>query len=159
MAKADKAAEGRVMIQLDLEKRHHAARLKDSERLQRLDRFLIDKGKAGASTYEIMAACNTGGVSRDVDELRKNGINVVCKYEGRSQNGRKLFRYFHPAFLALLLLASCKVVTPDEMRRAAAACKAHGGLNYIRVSPFAESTETNCVDGTVIAKLPERGKK
>lgn len=86
------------MIQLSLEKRHHAARLKDSERLQRLDRFLIDKGKIGATTFEIMEACNSGGVSRDVDELRKNGIEVVCRYVGLNDNGRKVFRYFHPCF-------------------------------------------------------------
>jgi hypothetical protein len=81
------------------ERPHHAARLKDSERLQRLDRYLIDGGKNGRTTYEIMANCDCGGVSRDIDELRKNGINVVCRYEGMNTNGRKLFRYFHPAFI------------------------------------------------------------
>jgi len=77
---------------------HHAARLEDSDRLQRLDRYLIDGGKNGRTTWDIMANCDCGGVSRDIDELRKNGINIVCRYEGKNQNGRKVFRYFHPAF-------------------------------------------------------------
>ena len=61
--------------------------------------------------------------------------------------------------LLLILLSGCKVVTPDEMRRAEAACKAHKGLNYIAVSPFSEFMEVGCADGTVISRLPERGKK
>ena len=77
---------------------HHAAKFKDSPRLQALDKFLISKGKAGATTFEIMEACNCGGVSRDVDELRKNGIDVVCRYVGLNANGRKVFCYWHPAF-------------------------------------------------------------
>lgn len=86
------------MIQLSLEKHHHAAKLKDSERLQRLETFLISGGRRGRTTLEIQEHCRTGGVSRDVDELRKNGVKVVCQYEGRNVNGRKVFCYWHPAF-------------------------------------------------------------
>ena len=62
--------------------------------------------------------------------------------------------------LLLLLLSGCKVVTPDEMRRAEAACKAHGGLSHVAVSPLlSHYFHMICHDGTEISKLPERGRK
>ena len=61
--------------------------------------------------------------------------------------------------LLLVLLSGCKVVTPNEMRRAEAACKAHRGLSHIRVSPFAEFFWAYCHDGTEISRLPESGRR
>ena len=87
------------MTQLELpEKHHHARNLKKSDQLQRLNDFLFSGGRKGRSTLEIQQHCNTGGVSRDVDELRKNRINVVCRYVGRNENGRKVFCYWHPLY-------------------------------------------------------------
>ena len=58
-----------------------------------------------------------------------------------------------------LLLPACKVVTPDEMRRAEAACKAHGGLVFFRADALPFQSVARCEDGTEIARLPERGRK
>lgn len=89
------------MIQLELEKRHHAARLKDLDRLQRLDRY-IDAGSQGRS--EIQQHCHTGGVSRDVDELRKLGINVSAL----AREGRKIWAEIVPIFSSgIYSLATC----------------------------------------------------
>ena len=80
------------------ERQHHARNLKNSDQLQRLNDFLFAGGKTGRTTWEIQQHCNTGGVSRDVDELRKNRIAVVCRYLGKNYLGRKVFCYWHPAF-------------------------------------------------------------
>ncbi len=60
--------------------------------------------------------------------------------------------------LFLSLLASCKVVTMDEMKRAESACRAHGGLLYARF--FILKTDgparTVCQDGTEIDRLPKK---
>ena len=64
--------------------------------------------------------------------------------------------------LLLILFSGCVVVTPDEMRRAEAACKTHGGLSHITANPFYETDlrfTAYCHDGTAISKMPERGKK
>ena len=48
----------------------------------------------------------------------------------------------------LLALASCKVVTPAEFRRAEIACKAHGGLEYAEFGVFMEdAAEVKCMNG------------
>lgn len=66
-------------------------------------------------------------------------------------------------FLLLILLSGCvEIVSPVEMQRAEAACRAHGGLSHIRVSSFyvkEASIRAFCNDGTEISRLPERGKR
>jgi len=42
---------------------------------------------------EIQAATHTTSVSRDVDELRKNGFDIDCDYFGMSEAGRKIYNY------------------------------------------------------------------
>ena len=54
----------------------------------------------------------------------------------------------------LLFLASCKVVTPDQFRRAEAACKAHGGLSYFRADPLPFQSLARCEDGTELIRWP-----
>lgn len=61
--------------------RIHYARIENSPRLQRLDRFLQD-GK-WHSTREVMRGADVCAVNTAVDELRENGRNVRCERRGR----------------------------------------------------------------------------
>jgi hypothetical protein len=77
---------------------HHAAILADSPRLQKIKALLVERGQRGATTWEIMHLCDCTGVGRDIDELRKNGEQVECEYQGKNQNGRKVYVYRLLAF-------------------------------------------------------------
>ncbi len=71
----------------------HAARLTDSPRLQAVLAYLRESGTEGATTLGILRNCPTTRPSSDVSELRANGIDVRCEYEGRSDRGAKVYRY------------------------------------------------------------------
>jgi hypothetical protein len=57
--------------------RMHAAKLEESERLQKVLCFLRRRG--GATTREISNACDVYAVNSIVAELRANGFTVYCK--------------------------------------------------------------------------------
>ena len=57
--------------------------------------------------------------------------------------------------LILLALPSCKIVTSGDIKRAESACRAHGGLVYIRVA-FSAITAVRCEDGAEFERLPDK---
>jgi hypothetical protein len=61
--------------------RIHYARIENSPRLQRLDRFLQDGN--WHSTREVMRGADVCAVNTAVDELRENGRDVRCERRGR----------------------------------------------------------------------------
>lgn len=65
----------------------------ESPRLKKLIDFLRDCGTAGATTFTITLACNTTRASSDVAELRALGVPIAVAYEGKSEAGRKIYRY------------------------------------------------------------------
>lgn len=75
----------------------HAGNLATSERLQKLDAFLRLRGHRGATSIEITDCLDRPAASTDVSELRRNlrraGEDVICTPEGRTPDGRKIFRY------------------------------------------------------------------
>lgn len=74
------------MNTIDQEKRpRHAALLENSERLQKVVKFLGDKKTY--TTLEIQLACQVCAVGSIVSELRdkKNGFDIVCKQIGRDR--------------------------------------------------------------------------
>lgn len=75
----------------------HAGNLETSSRLQKLDAFLRLRGARGATSIEITDLLRAAAASTDVSELRKNlrrhGEDVVCTPEGRTADGRKVYRY------------------------------------------------------------------
>lgn len=70
----------------DQEKRpRHAALLENSERLQKVAKFLGDK--KAYTTLEIQLACQVCAVGSLVSELRdpKNGFDIICKQVGNDR--------------------------------------------------------------------------
>lgn len=62
--------------------------------------LLEKKGSEGASTTEIVAAGYNGYRGR-ISELRLNfdpPIAIVCRYDGTTEEGRKMHRYFLPQY-------------------------------------------------------------
>ena len=55
----------------------HAARLKTSERLQRVAALLKDG--QWHSTLDIVRRANVCAVNSAVSELRRNGLNIICQ--------------------------------------------------------------------------------
>jgi len=58
----------------------HAAQLKTSDRLQRVDRLLADGREY--STLEIIALCQVVAVNSIISELRANGRAIACRQAG-----------------------------------------------------------------------------
>lgn len=69
----------------------HAAKLSDSPRLQRVLAFLRERGKRGATTFEIINVANVVAVNSAISELRVNGHGVLCAQE-RGGDAR-IYRY------------------------------------------------------------------
>lgn len=75
--------------------RDHSARLETSPRLKRVLAYLETKGAGGATTMEIVRACDVCAVNSIIDELRHNGLRIDCLPEGRSATGSNVFRYVY----------------------------------------------------------------
>jgi hypothetical protein len=69
----------------------HAAKVSRSARLKRVLEFLRGRGKAGATTREIIKLCDVCAVNAIVPELRQNGYTISCKTT--VENGGRVARY------------------------------------------------------------------
>lgn len=56
--------------------------------------FLRERGERGATTLEIADHCGTLNVATCASELRHGGHQVLCKRDGTTTGGGKVFRYF-----------------------------------------------------------------
>ena len=57
--------------------------------------FLAERGVIGATTLEIRDACSTCAPGSTIADLRKKGLPVSnAVYEGRTETGRKIYRYW-----------------------------------------------------------------
>jgi hypothetical protein len=65
----------------------------DSPRIQKLVAFLKERGSMGATSIEISDHCCTPRSASDVSEARACGLDIVASYEGKSDTGRKIYRY------------------------------------------------------------------
>lgn len=76
-----------------LEKREtdfHFSKIENSVMLQRtLERLRIGP----ATTLEIAQYTGSTRPSSDISELRANGFTIDCEYVGKSEAGRKIYRY------------------------------------------------------------------
>lgn len=69
--------------------------MKLTPREQKARDFLTKRGVTGATTLEIQNACCTCAPGSDIADLRKKGIPVSnAVYEGRTESGRKIYRYY-----------------------------------------------------------------
>lgn len=72
----------------------HAANPVKSSRLQAVFDVLTRAGADGATSLEIQERARVVAAGTCVSELRHGGIGVVCRYEGRTDSGRKAYRYW-----------------------------------------------------------------
>lgn len=57
--------------------------------------YLKSKGVNGATTLEIQEACGTCAPGSDMADLRKKDIPIShAAYQGRTEEGRKIYRYW-----------------------------------------------------------------
>lgn len=73
----------------------HAASL-ESPRLKRFLEFMRRAGDRGATTREILEA--TGLCTVPANELRKNGVGIVCRFQHVTDTGCKVWRYWLAEF-------------------------------------------------------------
>jgi hypothetical protein len=71
----------------------HAAKTDKSERLSRTLHFIRSWGKYGATSAQVQGFTGSMAVATDISELRQNGYNIECEYDGINHDGRKIFRY------------------------------------------------------------------
>lgn len=72
----------------------HVAKLEKSKRLQAILSLLRERGPAGATTREISEFSGALNPATEVSALRHNGVSVSCEYQGRTDNGSKVYRYW-----------------------------------------------------------------
>ena len=65
----------------------------ESPRLQATLAILHARGFTGATTLDISAHTGSQAVHSDVHGLRVNGYLVDCRYDGKSEQGNKIYRY------------------------------------------------------------------
>lgn len=68
------------------------ADLSKSQRLQAVARLLRDFPD-GLTTFELASAAGSVAIHSDVAELRANGLDIDCQYEGKTAHGRRIYRY------------------------------------------------------------------
>lgn len=71
----------------------HAGRVENSPSLQAVLGFLQLRGSAGATTWQLIEEAKVANPATEVSALRQNGYTINCKYEGKSESGRKVYRY------------------------------------------------------------------
>lgn len=71
----------------------HQANVTKSHRLQLALKALRRAGARGLTTRELGNACHSEAPGTDASELRHNGFEIDCQYEGRTSQGRKVYRY------------------------------------------------------------------
>lgn len=64
-----------------------------SPRLAAVVSMLRRRGDYGATTAEIQSETGSMAVHSDVAEIRANGLAVDCKFDSRTEAGRKVYRY------------------------------------------------------------------
>jgi hypothetical protein len=71
----------------------HYAKIQKSPRLRRLLEFMIECGSQGATTKEIDRKAEIMAVGTAIGELRRNGCEINCHFQGRTLQGSSVFRY------------------------------------------------------------------
>ena len=69
----------------------HAARLASSPRLQRVLRLLQDGQAHSTMDINIRARVCVAGTA--VSELRHNGAEIACSYQGKADDGSRIYVY------------------------------------------------------------------
>lgn len=67
----------------------------DAEKSPRLMRTLevLKAFPEGATTWDLQCLTNSMAPATDISEIRQNGYDVVCTYEGKTSTNRRIFRY------------------------------------------------------------------
>lgn len=70
--------------------------LHTSPRLKPILEALLRAGARGMTSLELSLVGKTVAIGTSISELRANGFDIQCTYEGRTESGRKQFRYALP---------------------------------------------------------------
>jgi hypothetical protein len=70
----------------------HSADVEKSARLKRTLEVL-QSFPEGATTWDIQCLTSSMAPATDISELRQNGYDVICQYEGKTSTNRRIFRY------------------------------------------------------------------
>lgn len=65
----------------------------NSPRLKPILDALMKAGPRGMTSLELAMVGKTLAIATSISELRANGFDIDCSYDGVNENGRKLFRY------------------------------------------------------------------
>lgn len=71
----------------------HAANAEKSQRLRKCLNFLRSWGSKGVTTAELQGFTASMAPATDVSELRAQGYEIDCTYQGKSERGRRVYRY------------------------------------------------------------------
>ncbi len=64
-----------------------------SDRIQKPLQALLAAGERGLTPIELNNICGSTRASSDLSELRQHGIAITKKFDGKSANGRMVYRY------------------------------------------------------------------
>jgi hypothetical protein len=64
-----------------------------ADRIQRVITALKAAGPDGLTTLALNEATGSTRSSSDASETRACGVPIVCQYQGKSANGRRVYRY------------------------------------------------------------------
>ena len=76
----------------------NSARLENSERLRRVLDLLQSRGAEGATTREVIELADCAAVSAAMKELKDNGHDHACQYEGETESGCSVYRYWYRGY-------------------------------------------------------------
>ena len=83
----------------------HFGSVDSCPRLKSILGLLLARGLEGATTLEIHEISGSMAPSTDVSAIRHQGYSIDCKYERRTETGKKVYRYalIQPAHVEGLL--------------------------------------------------------
>jgi hypothetical protein len=73
----------------------HAANIEKSERLLQTLAVVKAFRHGGIRGRDIQLHTGSLAVATDISEVRANGHEIDCVYEGKTENGRRIYRYFY----------------------------------------------------------------
>lgn len=73
----------------------HSADIENSQRLRLALAFIRSAGSLGVTTIELQGFTGSMAPATDVSEIRKNGYDIRCTYDHKTERGRKVYRYFY----------------------------------------------------------------
>lgn len=72
----------------------HFTKIENSKPLQRVLALLKDHIEDGVTGMEILRHANVLNPATVISHLRHNGCQIDCRYQGKSESGAQVYRYW-----------------------------------------------------------------